>query len=51
MNVIHYFGFFSLKRNGGKISKRLLDVPFGSEAFKELYSGSGCYLKVPEYKK
>lgn len=40
-----------LKQQGwqGEIRRQSVDVPSDSEAWKRLYSGSACYLWVPEY--
>jgi len=34
----------------GKIQKKSLEVPCGSEAYRHLYAGSVCYLLVPDYR-
>lgn len=33
----------------GKVQKKSLEAPFDSEAYKQLYAGSACYLWVPEF--
>ena len=35
----------------GTIVKKRAEVPWNSEAHRHLYSGSGCYLLVPEYRR
>jgi len=35
----------------GTIVKKSLDVPGDSEAYRDLWAGSACFLWVPEYKK
>ena len=35
----------------GSISRKSLEVPFDTEAHRDLYAGSSCYLWLPAYKK
>ena len=40
---------YSRKNSSAKIESRILEIPPDSEAFTSLYSGSSCYLIVPNF--
>ena len=48
-NTLELMQNFSKKDVSAKIESRVLEVPFDSEAYTSLFSGSVCYLTVPNF--